>query len=566
MHTYRCLIVSALAVCSTVAWASATWAQTVTYDLGPETALLDAAFYAGEVADGSNLAGRQLVFYGISPDGSQVAFSAINNATFETGLFVVDVGDPSSWRRLTPDETFSVQVVFWSPDGERIFVGSRAYDAANGNLEYDLDLALGVGIRPAAVTRLPSGNWLSTNHDGSVDNAYEAWLAPIRPNGELDTSRQVVQVTNLNLGFYPGPHVVLPAISADGTQLQFYVYAHQTPPTSVPDLSDIYVLNNLQAVINASKIASTSISSLAPTSLSDPDVVPLRAAETANFVAGGGFSEDGTLSFVAEDLNNTFNDNNFFASVATGAWDIFVCDGLTGADYQISRPGNQASLKMFPGGARATYTSDVGGSLNLFATALEVTTSVSGTTVGNPVDNVIQTTTTQTQADGSGTLVDVPSGTTIDFPDGEPQAIVISTPIDPVSEAELPPNAAVDALPVVREFGPDGTTFNPPIEVTISYTDAEIQGMDENDLVLYLYNDSTNVFDIAIPEVDIVLRDPENNRITFLTDHFSIFGLGGSLITAAPHNSRMLPILLGVLAIVAACALRRRDRVRKPSK
>jgi hypothetical protein len=399
-----------------------------------------------------------------------------------------------------------------------------------------------------------------------VSNAYEAWLFPILPNGELDNSRDPVAVTNLNLGFYPGTGVANPGISDDGLRISLWIYTHQTPAASVPDLCDIYVLHNLPAIIGAPRIGISDVSTLAPTSLSDPDVVPIRAAETPNFVAGGGFSEDGTLAFVAEDFNNVFNDNNFFPSVAAGAWDIIVSDALTGDDYPIVRPGSQAGLKVFPGGARTTFLSEVSGNSHLFASSLEVTTTVPGTIIGNPADNIIQTTTDQTQVDGSGTVVDLPTGTTIDFPDTEPQAIVISTPIDPVSEAELPPNAAVDALPIVREFGPDGTLFSPPIEITITYTDAEIEGLDENSLVLYLYNDSTNVFEIEIPESEIVLRDPDNNTIVFQTDHFSVFGLGGSFVFSTPQRQWTLLVLLSVLGALAAFALARSYQARRSSR
>ncbi len=542
-------------------------AQTVSYDLGPEAALLDAAFYAGEVVDGSDVLGRQVVFSGINPAGTRVAFKAVNNATSENGVFLVDVGDPSSWRRLTPDSPFSTDAVVWTPDGSRIYVGGDSlYDATTGDLVYDLDAALGVDTRPTATTQLPSGNWLSSNSDALVNNVYEAWLVPILPNGQFDNSRLPVQVTNLNLGTFPtGTFVSAPTVSRDGLQLAFMAWTEQEPSVSVADLSDVYVLHDIPSIINASRI-NTYVSTLAPTSLSDPDIVALRAAETPNFAFGTHSSEDGSLVFVGEDFNNEFNDDNFFPSLAIGDHDVVVSNSSDGSDFQIARPGNQVLVQSFPGGSRLLYGSSVGGSLHMFATSLITTTTVSGTTVGPPLDNVLQTTSNQSQADGSGTVVELPTGTTIDFPDGEPQAIVISTPIDPVAEAELPPNAAVDALPVVREFGPDGTTFNPPIEVTITYTDAEIEGMDEDSLVLYLYNDSTNVFDIEVPEGDIVLRDPANNSITFLTDHFSVFGLGGDLVFSAPQKPWTLLVLLSMLGALAGFVIPLSYRARRLSK
>jgi hypothetical protein len=144
---------------------------------------------------------------------------------------------------------------------------------------------------------------------------------------------------------------------------------------------------------------------------------------------------------------------------------------------------------------------------------------MTGTDQGN---NDILTTTDQTASDASGTVVEVPSGTTIDYPASEPQTIQISTPIDPATEPELP--AGVEAIPVIREFGPDGTQFSPPITVTISYTDAEVAGLDEANLRVVLFNEVSGMYDIEI--TTIVDRDLVNNTISFTVDSFSKYGLG----------------------------------------
>jgi hypothetical protein len=124
-------------------------------------------------------------------------------------------------------------------------------------------------------------------------------------------------------------------------------------------------------------------------------------------------------------------------------------------------------------------------------------------------------------------VVEVPSGTTIDFPVGEEQEIQIWTPIDPATEPELP--GGVNKIPVIREFGPEGTTFSSPITVTITYTDAQVAGLDEANLRVFRYNPVTGKYNI--PVTTIVDRDLENNTISFTVTSFSKYGLAGSTDT-----------------------------------
>src|SRR5690606_19823825 len=123
-------------------------------------------------------------------------------------------------------------------------------------------------------------------------------------------------------------------------------------------------------------------------------------------------------------------------------------------------------------------------------------------------DHAVQTTQAVTVLDAAGTSINLPAEQVINFPAGSTQnTISISTPITPVQQAQLPSNAFISAIPVVREFGPVGTQFYPPIPITISYSDDEIAGLDENSITPYLFNEDTGIFDIPVPEEDIVYRD-----------------------------------------------------------
>jgi len=84
----------------------------------------------------------------------------------------------------------------------------------------------------------------------------------------------------------------------------------------------------------------------------------------------------------------------------------------------------------------------------------------------------------------------------------------------------------VDRVPVVREFGPNHTTFSPPAEVTLAYLDSEIRAMDESSLRVYKQSPATSLFEIEIP---LVGRNPDDNTITALLPGFSAAAAGGKI-------------------------------------
>ena len=81
----------------------------------------------------------------------------------------------------------------------------------------------------------------------------------------------------------------------------------------------------------------------------------------------------------------------------------------------------------------------------------------------------------------------------------------------------LPPGGG-DYLSRAFDFGPDGTTFDPPATVTFTYTDAEVAGLDENNLGVWLFNSLTEEWELA----DIISRDPGANTFTAALPHFSV--------------------------------------------
>ncbi len=491
-------------------------AADVEYSLGPATELLDAAFYAGQPEDGSNVAGRMAFFASASNDGTTVAFFAVNAATLQTAVFLVGIGDPSSWERVTADiPVIPDGPVYWTPDDLFLLVGEYRVPIATGQL---VELTVhGYSLDDTSSTRLPTANWFVAHSD------EEMVALPVLANGDEDPTREPVIVTDL---VPVGIEVDWPAVAPDGSAVTFPDY--HGGPEAVADHGDVYVLNNLPAIIGAPKRPGTDISTLAPTTLYDPNVVAIRTEETSNFAHVPHFSEDMSLVFFTEDWNNVFRDDDFFATLAVADFDVMLsnADG-SGADIQFTESGNQMICNVTPGGTRLLYLKDVSGIMHLYITTLEVATGVEGDTVGDPANNDIETTTDQEASDASGTVVEVPSGTTIDFPPAQPQEIQITTPIDPATEPELPDG--VDSIPVVREFGPEGTTFDQPITVTITYTDAQVEGLDEANLRVYRYNDVSGKYDIEV--TTIVDRDLENNTISFTVDGFSKYGLAAVIDT-----------------------------------
>jgi hypothetical protein len=491
---------------------------TVTYSLGSSVDLLDAAFYAGQPEDGSNVAGRMAFWGSTSNSGTTVAFHAYNIAAGQWAIFLVDIGNPSSWRRLTVDGIPN-DPICWSQDDGHLFVERYRISTATG--EYHPHLIHGHYISTSCVTRKPSDNWLFTYASGMADGDLIA--LPILNNGDEDISREPAVVTDLTPS---GPEPTWPAVTADGSKLAF---ANQRAlgPDPVPYYvrANVYVLTGLPEILAAPKRPGTDISTLAPTSLTDPRFAAIEDGE--EFAWGPHFTADNKMVFYCEDWNRKFiSGEQFFSTLPLSDFDVMLSKaGGAGVRHRLAEAGNQAMVVPTPGGVRMTYIKDMGGRLHLCITTLQTATSVPGTTVGDPANNDIQADASMTASDASGTTVAVSSGTTVDFPAGQPQQITIATPIDPASEAQLPPG--VEAIPVIREFGPTGTTFSPPVTITITYTDGEVAGLHERNLRVFRYNNATGAYDIEVTA--IVARDLVNNTISFTTDHFSRFGLGAAL-------------------------------------
>ena len=130
-------------------------------------------------------------------------------------------------------------------------------------------------------------------------------------------------------------------------------------------------------------------------------------------------------------------------------------------------------------------------------------------------DGALLESVTATSPDGSVTLT-IATGTQMLGPDGNPLAALT---VETVSD---PPGAG-DGYHVIAafDFGPDGTTCNPSMEITIAYDPSALpEGVDEANLVIAYYDESAGEWAFVTGEVD-----PAANTVTFSAGHFTTFAI-----------------------------------------
>ena len=71
------------------------------------------------------------------------------------------------------------------------------------------------------------------------------------------------------------------------------------------------------------------------------------------------------------------------------------------------------------------------------------------------------------------------------------------------------------------EFSPHGVQFNYPVTVWISYKDADLNGINEQDLKIWYYNEDTGFWELI---GDVV--DTQNKMVGGLLHHFSRYAIG----------------------------------------
>src|SRR3989344_4888673 len=95
--------------------------------------------------------------------------------------------------------------------------------------------------------------------------------------------------------------------------------------------------------------------------------------------------------------------------------------------------------------------------------------------------------------------------------------------ISQVAPTANPTNINFNILGKVYDFDVDSTTktFNGNLQITLTYTDEELGDYNENRIAPAFYNIVTGDWEL----LTILSRDPDNNKLTFLTNHFTQFAL-----------------------------------------
>ncbi|MEM7028117.1 MAG: LamG-like jellyroll fold domain-containing protein [Chloroflexota bacterium] len=84
---------------------------------------------------------------------------------------------------------------------------------------------------------------------------------------------------------------------------------------------------------------------------------------------------------------------------------------------------------------------------------------------------------------------------------------------------------AFDLTAFVNDQVQNSFTFDQPIMLTLSYTDIQIAGIDENSLSLYYFDEASSSW--RTDGITIVERDVDNNRLRVSISHLTTFGLFG---------------------------------------
>lgn len=108
--------------------------------------------------------------------------------------------------------------------------------------------------------------------------------------------------------------------------------------------------------------------------------------------------------------------------------------------------------------------------------------------------------------------------------------LVVGTPIRGYSKLVFEPNALPEDMTITITywideyfegvFDPHGTQFNEPVRVELSYRNADLTGIDENDLKIYYYNESLNIWEYVGGEIDA-----ENKLVICYLEHFSRYAI-----------------------------------------
>ncbi len=136
----------------------------------------------------------------------------------------------------------------------------------------------------------------------------------------------------------------------------------------------------------------------------------------------------------------------------------------------------------------------------------------------SPVGDLKKLFATKALIDGGGGLIRVG--------DAECGYSGLKFPEDAINEDEYPNGVVVafywesESL-LQADFYPEGLTFDEPVFIRLSYKDAELEGVDEEDLGIYYYNPETGNWELISNQANT-----SGQYVEGYIDHFSRYAIG----------------------------------------
>jgi len=362
----------------------------------------------------------------------------------------------------------------------------------------DLDPSIESGtIYHADIRETPYGTWIvvDVERPGSHRDIVSIYLIPTTASGIPDLSSAVKIVDNIQ-----EIDSARLSLSPSGNELLFAYWPLEHG-------ANIALITDLDRIVSGDDPPITS--------LSDPRVKIMNDGPC--HADAPSWSEDGSLFFYAYDFSGNFHISEMnFDEVDFDVMVVRLQDALAGnlVPTRLQIPGNQGCINASRGGTRIVFgqTGSLGN--QVCAATFRISDLMSINEAGVVQDRFVL-------KDGSGTKLRITRSTVVsNYGTGAgPLRMSVFTPVSPLREAMLMQGLiGIGALRVWTyenlagggNPNPQPASFNPPAKAVFSYTDAEIHGLDENELLVYAYNPETGFFDHALP---VIAHDPDTNTI-----------------------------------------------------